>query len=72
MRRAGTFNGYVELGVAIWWAAMFRIPRVQNERDYFSDYRAESTRRHFVMRFMAEVRAGHLVMPDACVGGHDR
>lgn len=72
MRRARTFNGYVELGVAVWWAAMFRISRAQNRADYFSDYRALSTRRHFVMRFMAEVSAGRLVMPDACVGGNDR
>lgn len=72
MMRAGTFNGYVELGVAMWWAAMFRIARAENLGDYSSEYRSESTRRHFVMRFMAEVRKGHLVIPDACVGGHDR
>lgn len=72
MRSARTFNGYVELGVAVWWAAMFKISRAEQRGDYSSEYRSESTRRDFVIRFMSEVREGHLVMPDACVGGHDR
>lgn len=72
MRKAGTFNGYVELGVAVWWAAMFKISRAEQRGDYSSEYRSETTRRHFVICFMAEMRACHLVMPDACVGGHDR
>lgn len=72
MRSAGTFNGYVELGVAVWWAAMFKISRIEQRGDYSSDYRTESTRRAFRRAFMAEVRACHLVMPDACVGGNDR
>ena len=56
-------KGYINLGVAIWWTAQFRLWRKFAMNDDAPEYRSESTRRRFMSAFRKEAARARLAVP---------